>query len=93
MSIINMAEEITRLRMDDLLKDYDCCKCGQCYDDMLAMALNNIKPQYVNSYKGALFSRINSTRMQISTDIDVAVIKAIERVSSQPHHITDDEVE
>ncbi|MGN0641976.1 MAG: late competence development ComFB family protein [Huintestinicola sp.] len=88
MAIHNMTEEIVRPRLEELLKDYDCCKCEKCVDDMMAIILNNVKPQYVNSNEGALFSRINSTRVQVTTDIDVAIIKAINLVSSKPHHET-----
>ena len=52
---------------------------------MMAMALNTLKPKYVNSKKGELFTKLNATKMQNTVDIDVAVAKAISVVSSSPH--------
>ena len=53
---------------------------------MLAYALNSIPPKYVNSAKGELFGRIDSSKMQNSVDIDIAVAKAISVVSASPKH-------
>ncbi|MDE6709854.1 MAG: late competence development ComFB family protein, partial [Oscillospiraceae bacterium] len=52
---------------------------------MMAMALNTLKPKYVNSKKGELFTKLNATKMQNTVDIDVACAKAISVVSSSPH--------
>ena len=51
----------------------------------MALALNALKPKYVNSHKGELFSRLDTTKYQNTIDIDVAVTKAITTVSSRPH--------
>ncbi len=67
------------------LQEVDCCKCDKCMDDMMALALNALKPKYVNSHKGELFSRLDTTKYQNTIDIDVAVTKAITTVSSRPH--------
>ncbi len=85
MSVVNVMESVVIERLDSLLADADCCKCERCKGDMLAMALNSLKPKYVNSHKGELFSRIDATKYQNTIDIDVAVAKAIEVVSSSPH--------
>lgn len=84
--LINANEELVRQRLPELLKEYDCCKCEKCVDDIMAIALNNIKPAYVNSAEGVLFKRINSTLPQISADIDIEILKAINMVSSNPKH-------
>lgn len=86
MALINMTEQIVRERLTELLKDVDCCKCEQCFNDMLALALNDLKPQYVNSAKGELFSKLNSTKYQKSVDIDIAIVKAINVISKNPRH-------
>lgn len=91
--LINANEEIVRNRIDILLKEYDCCKCDFCVNDMMAIALNNIKPAYVNTEKGVLFKRIMNLKQQNSADIDIEILKAINMVSSKPNHppFTDDE--
>lgn len=85
MSVVNVMEMVVQERLELLLEENDCCKCEKCIDDMMAMALNTLKPKYVNSHKGELFSRIDVTKYQNTIDIDVAVTKAINAVSSSPH--------
>lgn len=84
-NVVNVMEEVVRERLETLLKDSDCCQCDTCKGDMLAMALNSLKPKYVNSRKGELFSKIDVTKYQNTVSIDVAVAKAISAVSSSPH--------
>jgi competence protein ComFB len=86
MALINMTEIIVRQRLEELLKNYDCCKCEQCFYDMMAYALNSLKPQYVNSHEGELYSKLNCSNIQRMVDIDIAVTKAINTVSKSPHH-------
>lgn len=86
MALVNMTEIIVRQRLDELLKTCNCCKCEKCYDDMLAFTLNELRPQYVNSHKGELFTKLNNSRYQNTVDIDIAIIKAINAVSADPHH-------
>ena len=86
MAVVNIMEQIVSERLDTLLNDLDCCKCSDCKLDMLAFAFNMVKPKYVNSTKGELFGRIDSTKLQNSVDIDIAVAKAIATVSASPKH-------
>ena len=89
MALVNMMEIIARQKLDDMLENMNCCKCEKCYLDMLAYALNNLKPMYVNSKEGELFSKVRSMSYQSSVDIDVAVASAINIVSSSPRHDTE----
>lgn len=84
-NVVNVMEEVVRERLEIFLRDVDCCKCDTCRGDMMAMALNTLKPKYVNSRKGELFSKLNATKIQNTVDIDVAVAKAISVVSASPH--------
>lgn len=86
MAVVNIMEQIVSEKLDTLLAGMDCCKCVECKQDMLAFALNMVKPKYVNSTKGELFGRIDSTKLQNSVDIDIAVAKAIDTVSTSPNH-------
>lgn len=84
--LINANEEFVKMRLPELLKEYDCCKCEKCVDDMMAIALNNIRPAYVNTAEGVLFKRINSTFPQNFADMDIEILKAINMVSGHPNH-------
>lgn len=84
--LVNANEEIVKQRMPMLLKEHECCKCEKCVCDMMAIALNNIKPAYVNTAEGMLFKRINSMLPQKTADIDIEILKAINLVSAHPKH-------
>ena len=72
MALVNMTEVIVRKRLSDMLENMDCCKCEQCYLDMLALALNQLPAMYVNSHQGELISRVNSGTIQKTIDMDSA---------------------
>lgn len=67
-------------QMDDL------CKCEKCRMDMAAIALNNLKPNYVVTEKGELYSKINQMNYQFNTDVVAALTSAIELVKNNPKH-------
>lgn len=84
--LVNIAEEFVRMRLPELIEEYDCCKCEKCLDDMMAIALNNIPSEYVNSAEGMLYKRIGNTLPQKHADMDIEIVKAISLVSSNPKH-------
>ena len=85
--LINMMEHYVDERLSELLKSYDCCKCEACVEDMKAYSLNRLPAKYVSTVNGQVFTRIQQElESQPSVDLDVAVIKAIEHVSSSPRH-------
>ena len=90
MALVNVTEMIVRRRLTEMLETMDCCKCEQCYTDMLAFALNKLPPMYVNSHQGELISRANSGAVQKTVDMDIAIVKAIGIVSSSPHRTAPD---
>ena len=86
MALINVTEQIVEKRMQEILATIDCCKCEKCYLDMMAIALNYLKPQYVNTEKGQLIKLAENTSIQKAVDIDIACVKAIDIVSRSPQH-------
>ena len=86
MALINTMETIVRQRLDEVLKESDCCKCEVCYLDMLAIALNYCPPKYVNTLKGELLVKINNSERQNQIDLEIAILKAIELVKKHPNH-------
>lgn len=62
------------------------CDCERCQMDMIAYALNHLKPKYVITDKGELFSKVNELRTQYEADIFKALIDAINVVSESPRH-------
>ncbi len=86
MAIVNISEILVKQKLTELLEKSDCCKCHTCYLDMLAIALNNCPPHYVNTLQGELFVKIDSTQRQMNVDLDVIITKAIETVKNNPNH-------
>lgn len=87
MAVVNVMESYVSEKLDELLKDYDCCKCQHCFEDMMALALNKLKPKYVSTTNGALFSRVGQELLQQNgVDLQISIINVIESVSKNPHH-------
>ena len=87
MAFINMMEKLVDIRMEERLKNEDCCKCEQCREDVKCIALNKLPPKYVSTSKGELFSKIDQQMVRQNVlDIDMAVIGAIEFVRKNPRH-------
>lgn len=86
MALINVMEQVVEEKLENLLKERDCCKCERCIEDMKAMALNRLPAKYVSTYNGELFSKLDSTIRQNSVDINVAITNAIDIVSARPSH-------
>lgn len=88
--ITNYMEEIVKnylhkiLNTDPLYKDI--CKCQLCIDDIMAKALNNLKPYYITTKKGEVFAEYSSLETQHQAEVISEVIKAIDFVSKKPMH-------
>ncbi|MFT9493641.1 late competence development ComFB family protein [Anaerosolibacter sp.] len=83
----NYMEIVVDHVLPSILKVFpDTCKCQQCLDDIRAIALNHLKPHYVVTEKGEIYSRINEMNIQFETDVMKALIDAIAIVSKNPRH-------
>lgn len=87
MMIKNHMEGVVERLLPDVLKGYtDICKCDQCIDDIKAIALNGLKPLYIATSKGEVYSKVNELEAQFKTDAIREITKAIEIVSKNPNH-------
>lgn len=84
----NFAEDQVEHVLKSVLKDYpSVCTCKKCLDDMSALALNSIKPKYVVSEVGKIYtSALNEIDKQEVISITAQVIRAVEIVSANPRH-------
>lgn len=62
------------------------CSCERCRQDVAALALNLLPPRYVVSQQGELYIKANGLESQFTTDILIAISKAMAIVQAQPHH-------
>lgn len=88
--VINYNEISVKKFLDNILTtdpNYkDVCSCQMCIDDIMAKALNNLKPFYITSKTGEVFAEYNSLEVQSNTEVIKEVINAIEFISKNKHH-------
>ena len=74
--------------LDEVLKNKpDICACEKCRFDIACLAVNRLKPNYVVSKHGGVYARSKMRSQQNRTDVLTEVLKAIEQVSRNPHHL------
>lgn len=88
--VVNYMEEIVENYLNNILKNdktyEDTCKCTSCMDDMMAIALNNLKPYYITTKKGEVFAEYSSLETQHHAEVITEVVKAIDFVSRNKKH-------
>ncbi len=83
--LINLMEETVLKKIDQLWPNTEYCKCERCRMDIAAYALNRLPAQYVQSMKGKVYYRFESTQVQRDIEVTVAVSQGIEIVGKAPH--------
>ena len=88
--VLNYMEEIVKDYLNNILRtdpNYsNICKCDHCIDDIMAKALNNLKPYYITTKKGEVFAEYSSLEIQHQAEVISEVIKAVEFVSTHKNH-------
>ena len=83
----NYMEIVVDDTLKEMLKTKDLkCDCDRCILDIKAMTLNNLKPTYIVSDKGILYTKLNEFNSQFRTDVIRELMKAIEVVEENPNH-------
>lgn len=84
--IKNYMEEIVFNQIKDILTDINMCSCEKCILDIAAIALNDLKPKYIVTEKGELYSKIYTLAQQFEVDVVAAITKAAVLVKRRPRH-------
>jgi len=82
----NYTEEAVKLYMDKWFEKSDICHCDICRMDVMAIMLNNLKPKYVVTDKGALFAQLDDFDPQYKIDFITVMNQAVKIVSNGPRH-------
>lgn len=61
------------------------CRCEECMDDVMAKALNNIRPFYVTCKRGEVFGKFRAQDYQTKSDMLQEIVKALNCVSKHAH--------
>lgn len=83
--LYNVSEKLVLNKLDATLKKMDCCRCDRCKEDIVAIALNNLKPMYVVGTKYEIKNKINESS-DISAEVTTEIIKAVLAVRKNPRH-------
>jgi competence protein ComFB len=68
-------------------RDTTFCACEQCEDDVMAFALNHLRPRYAGGTReGVAVTSVDLQRDQTRAELMVAVLDAMRRVSNNPRH-------
>ncbi|RRD94318.1 competence protein ComFB [Clostridiales bacterium COT073_COT-073] len=87
MRIHNVMEDFVFDILNDTLKKMpNVCQCEHCKLDIAALILNDLKPRYVVSEQGYVYSKTDLLSRQFGTDLTTEVIKAVMVVSENPRH-------
>jgi competence protein ComFB len=83
---INVNEELVKQNVRRIMEELGACRCETCFANACALVLNELKPKYVTSEKGALLSKIDSIDVSSQASLTVEVTKAVMKVKNNPHH-------
>ena len=90
LEIKNFMEDVVASYVDEVCRtDKDLCDCERCRLDVMALALNDLKPKYVVLPKGYAYARMDELEAQFQADTIVAVTKALKLVKESPRHTPD----
>lgn len=85
--ITNYIEKIVREELAVLYeKDKTICKCGNCYQDIMTLTLNNLPAMYVTTDVGHIMTMYNLNKDQLQAQVMVELLKALEKVKLHPRH-------
>lgn len=73
-------------KLDEMMKNYDGCKCERCRADIIASALNNLPPKYVVTDEGELYAKIPLAHNRYDVEVVKQLAAAANLVKKSPHH-------
>ncbi len=83
--LYNVTEKLVLNKLDATLKKMNCCKCDRCKKDIIAIALNNLKPMYIVATKDEIKQKIHELK-ELGSEVTTEVIKAVLITRKNPRH-------
>ena len=84
--LMNLTERLATGMVADVMRKMKICSCLVCTNDVLALALNSLTPNYVTTDSGKQYLLLNMYKAQYETDVLAALTKACVRVKASPRH-------
>lgn len=83
--IKNVLEKVLRDLLPELYRiKPSLCRCKQCEDDVLALALKSLPPKYVSRKEGEVYARLELENSQLQVDMLEALLLAADKVIAHP---------
>lgn len=82
----NVMEELVMEQIDKYIDKLGICHCLTCRCDLAALALNHLKPKYVNTEKGKLISATEKMSYDNILEIVGVIAECAESVKMHPRH-------
>ncbi len=83
--IKNILEDELRRLIPQIYKlKPELCRCDQCTEDLLALALQKLPPKYVSRPVGEVYARLELENVQTQVDMIEALLQAADVVIANP---------
>ena len=83
----NYMEQVVEKAIGEYLRnEKEICTCDQCAADMAAMALNQLKPHYATTTRGAAMLDSKQKNLEFVVQVVSAIKGAAEKVKQNPRH-------
>ncbi len=82
----NMMEDNVLSTINKAAGELNCCTCDKCKMELAAYVLNRLPAKYVDTEKGALFTRANHFNQDFSTKVLLEVTRAATEIGKAPGH-------
>lgn len=90
----NYAEIIVNQLFDSVFESQakvnpDLCNCPRCREDVMAIALNRLKPRYVARDEGEIYTKVSYDQVGGKAEVVAALMHGFGLVSRNPRHKKD----
>ncbi|AGN38103.1 late competence development ComFB family protein [Bacillus paralicheniformis] len=83
--LVNAKEAVLEELFDQYIEQlHMSCKCSRCREDVLALALNAVKPQYVTDESKLTYIKAELVDKQKNTSMLVTLAEAARKVNDNP---------
>ncbi len=87
MDVNNIMEKMVWDNLDSVLaRNPDFCACERCKADMVAYALNHIRPKYVATPKGEVYAKADYLDNTMRVSLIASLAEAVRVVNAHPRH-------
>lgn len=82
----NVMEILVEEKVEEMWKGKSGCRCNECREDVIALTLNHMPPQYVVSHEGELYTKMKHVDARSLFEITKQIAVAMNIITSSPRH-------